>query len=527
MAKRKAVPTATSTNPSEHHYDEFEVAVAATLSAPGPLFETDADPDALWAAYIGSIPTEWRDHYECHACRNFVKNLGGLVRVEDDGSLVSAVWPERVPEFFVDAATRLRRLASKAKITGVFLSSEPTLGTVSNVSKKTGTTWTHLHGKNGRPWRVTSLTASQKAAALREDHGVLCRSFAEYGEDVVAETLRVLKSDTLDRGSKALEIVEWYVKVLADRKSPGLVWRHVASAPAGWCHIKNTVVSTLMDDVANGVSFETAKRKWAEKMHPLQYLRPQAPPTDGAILAAEKFVEKLRITRSLERRFARLDELTPYLLWTPRAPESKPLGSVFGHLRQKSEGVKRMKLPAKSVSIEEFVTLVLPNAKQVMIDLAYADSFTGITTAVHPDAPPILRWDYEDERNPFAWYLYHGGSTPGSWGLSSGACPVAAVLYGPQSFSKDEARRKRHETDHARQLMFVLPGARDSRGGCLALFPECIRGELHGVRSVIEAHNNRVKPIGGEEADANGVVIQAKQSREVTVDGDRYLVGSK
>ena len=528
MKRKASVATTTEMNPREHSYEQFESAVSASLSAPGPLFTTDIDPDALWGEYLDAIPKKWRSHYDCRSCRSFAKTAGGLVRVTDDGTLVSATWPANVPEFFVPIVGRLRAIVAAAKISGVFLASEPTIGVASNTSKKTGATWTHLHGRNARPWKETTLTASQKMAALLEDHGVLCRAFAEYGEDVAAETLRVLKSDNLDRGTKATEIVEWYAKVLADRKSAPLVWRHVATAPLGWCHVKNTVVATLMDDVKNGVSFETAKRKWAEKMHPLQYMRPQAAPTDGAIERAEKVFEKLGLARSLERRFARLDEVRPRLLWSPPAPTVEEVpGRVFGHLRPKPEGVKKMQLPAKAISIAEFVADVLPKAKRVTIAAGYSDNFVGIVTAVHADAPPLLRWDYEDERNPFAWYVYNGGSSPSSWGIAEGAHDVAAVMFGPQSWTKDDARRKRHETEHPRQLVFVISAARDARHGCPALFPECLRGELHEVRAVIEAHNNRTKLPEGGVADANGIVVSGKPSREIVVDGDRYLVGSK
>lgn len=522
-----SVATTSEMNPREHAYEDFEAAVASSLAESGPLFTTDVDGEFLWSEYLAAIPSEWRKHYDCRTCRHFVAAFGGLVRVDEDGERIAAAWPRAVPDFFAEAAGRLRAIVEAAKIVGVFVASEPLIGIAKNTSKRTGAAWTHLHAQNRRPWRETSLTASQKMAALVEDHGVLCRSFKEYGEDVAAEALRVLESDHLDRGTKATETLRWYVGVLANRKSPALIWKAVANAPLGWCHIKNTVVATLMDDVKNGVGFETAKRKWAEKMHPLAYMRPQARPSDGSIERAEKLVEKLGIARSLERRFARLDELTPHLLWTPSAPEAAKGGGVFDHLRQKPSGVKRMELPATAISMASFVSDVLPHAKRVTIDLAYSDNFVGVTTAVHADAPPLLRWDYEDERNPFAWYVYHGGSSPSSWGVASGTCEVAAIMYGPPSWTPDETRRKRHEADMPRRLIFVISGARDSRGGCLGLFPECMRGEFHEVRSVIEAHNNGTKPTGTEEASANGIVLGDKQSREIVVDGERYSVSAK
>lgn len=53
------------------------------------------------------------------------------------------------------------------------------------------------------------------------------------------------------------------------------------------------MIGTLLDDIASGMSFDSVSRRFAEKMHPLQYQRPQAAPSAGNIAQAEKIVEKL------------------------------------------------------------------------------------------------------------------------------------------------------------------------------------------------------------------------------------------
>jgi hypothetical protein len=69
------------------------------------------------------------------------------------------------------------------------------------------------------------------------------------------------------------------------------------------------MIGTLLEDIHVGLPFDDFKAKFAAKMHPLQYQRPQAAPKVGAIAQAEKLVEQLGIVRSLKRRFARLDDL--------------------------------------------------------------------------------------------------------------------------------------------------------------------------------------------------------------------------
>src|SRR5690606_31045341 len=105
------------------------------------------------------------------------------------------------------------------------------------------------------------------------------------------------------------------------------------------------------DDVAHS---------FAAKMHPLQYQRPQAAPTAGAIAAAERLVEQMGIAPALRRRFARLDEIEA--LWRPAAePEpAESAGGVFAHLTPKGKiPTRELELPATTMTWEKFQRTVL------------------------------------------------------------------------------------------------------------------------------------------------------------------------
>lgn len=55
------------------------------------------------------------------------------------------------------------------------------------------------------------------------------------------------------------------------------------------------------------------------------------------------------------------------------------------------------------------MTKVMPAASHLTVKVPNrADRFAALVTAVRPDAPPILRWDRDEARNPFSWY-YSGG----------------------------------------------------------------------------------------------------------------------
>ena len=69
-----------------------------------------------------------------------------------------------------------------------------------------------------------------------------------------------------------------------------MIWAAVASAPAGWCHVKSSIVGSLLDDIKSGMSFVTIQNRWEMKLDPTRYLRPQAAPDAGNIQQAEKVV---------------------------------------------------------------------------------------------------------------------------------------------------------------------------------------------------------------------------------------------
>lgn len=481
----------------------------------GPFFTTDAE--GLFDLFLAGLPDEIRQVYTCHACRHFFERYGALVTLNEDGSQSSAIWPQDAPPPFVPSVKAVRRAVEKAKVTGVFLSSDSIWG-----QPVTGV-WHHLAVAPAKTavYRKTPLkTAWQAMAEKSEERAMLLRGLAEYPREAVAKALPLLESDSLYRSEKVLGVAQWLLSLHDKRAATkrkdyreNLVWSAVATAPPGWCHVRSTMISTLLDDIVAGLDFSVISRKFAEKMHPLQYLRPQAPPTAGALAQAEKVVASLKSAGSLERRFATLDEIEK--LWAPRvalAP-TKPEGGVFSHL--KVNGIYRPETtidpPAIAVTWEKFARDILPKAEKIEYRTSYRCPFVAVLTAVNPDAPPILQWDSEEKRNPVSWYVYNGGSSPEQWGLKSGEwVPVTAVSLFPHQWSGTFAQ-------HGKGAIFYLAGCMDSRDSGNGLFPEILRNEYHPIRCAIEAYSRVAKTEGRDTGNACGIDIRAwGQSFRVT-----------
>lgn len=220
--------------------------------------------------------------------------------------------------------------------------------------------------------------------------------------------------------------------------------------------------------------------------------------------AVEQAVTLLK-TDSLERRFARIEELQT--IWKP-VEEVKTDGEgtgVFSHLKPKDKtGIQKMKLPVKTITWVKFFETVLPTANSIEYYVQGRDNFSAILTAQNIDAPPIIQWDTEEKRNPFSWYVKSNLPFCSDWNVSSGYNKVTGICYQPNMWQDGFDH-------HGISVIFLIQNAKEIQkqsGNGNALFPEILKSELREVRSTIEAYSNSAEIFGFEEASACGIRLQ-------------------
>ncbi|MEP7124866.1 MAG: hypothetical protein ABJE95_28315 [Byssovorax sp.] len=511
-------PGAPRSNESDATYEALLASVRArfkSLTTPVDgkisLFSTTA-PD-LFDAYLEGLAPEHRQQSTCATCRRFITRFGSLVIVTPEGKTAPVLWDAMSAQGHYGGGIRaLAEAVSKAPIQGVFLSEEATWG-----APKTGR-WSHL-AVTPDPALIFNpglvKTTSQIVAEKLQDHETLGRGLDEFPLELVRNAHSLLTTGALPQSEKCVGVAKWLLELHKARKGAksqrareNLTWLAVAAAPPGFCHVRSTMIGTLLEDLRAEMPFAQIKERFAAKLDPLLYQRAQVAPSAGNIAQAEKIIAKLRAEGALERRFAKLADIKT--VWRPtsaKAGSSPAKKGVFSHLitAAKPAAKGQIESPPITITWDKFSKTVLPTAER--IEYLVPDSkqaYLGMVTAKNPDATPIVQWDFEDERNPVTCYVYHGGSTPARWNLKAGAHhPVTAVALAPSMWS---ARRTfSHQTQ---TVTFVLEKCWDTEYTTGAsFFPSLLKTEFHEIRATMEAYAKDAVVAGREEAEACGICL--------------------
>lgn len=493
-----------------HSYLERVNARFNALTAATPLFEVGLlaglTPFDIW---LSGFEGQERQFHNCHACRSFINHYGVLAVILPDGELESPIWHvEDAPSLYYESVSLMHRAVRRGIVLRPFRHQKPVLG-IAETGK-----WRHMSLSLPRVHLHTraDLTSEQWAAEKRQDFENVSRALTEFSLGNLESVVVLLEGDQLYRGEKLLGAAKWLrdlKKEVADAggvgrlmgRSHNIIWRAVADAPAGFCHPRSGMLGTLLDDIATGLSFSMVAERFKKKMHPLAYQRPQAPPSEGTIKQAEALFAKLGLTTSdLERRYAHIEEIEAF--WRPR--EDRPLlpVGVFSELLKQPRPPAFVVDTPKHITWVKFVRDALLSADNIELLVPARGPFATFVTAAHEGAQPLFQWN-----SPFSWYLlldkgFGRGPDAQSWSLTPGTwVNVNAISFTPPMWG---TRPLEHV---GKQALFALAGARPPASESLALFPECLRNELHGVRSVIEAYSKTKRIAGREAATATGLMM--------------------
>ncbi len=398
-------------------FDKFVALVRQrydSLAEQGELFQVQKK-DKLWRVYLQSFPAgtnpvyKARAEYDCQHCRRFVQNLGAVVSLKDGE--VDTVWRvDDAPYPFNIVASACDAFVRSQAVAGVFRSRERHYGVaVSRSLSAQGQvlTWPHLHGEVferhfSRAEGIAQGTAADAAAILgRGLEGLTVEALDAIIAIISEDPTAIYRGAEFIGSLRAFRALKHRYDALDTTCRARFVWEHVNSPVA---RFKNTVIGTLIQDISGGVEVDRAIKAFEAKVAPHNYQRPKALITKKMIEEAMKTIDDLGLRTSLERRHAKLSDVSVNdVLFVDRdvRPHMRDamMDSLLKHVAPKPVDAEQL----TTVSIADFMRDVVPRitSMEALVEDRHMKNLMSVTAPTHDDTPKLFQWD-----NDFSWSYY-------------------------------------------------------------------------------------------------------------------------
>ena len=390
------------------------------------LFETDIDKDRLWALYLESFPNGANPIYrvrtlaDCSCCRNFLRNIGGTVYIDDDFNVHSifefdANSPDDQPSLDAMAAYVKSRpivdiYVSKTAVAGTKLSRE--------MNEETGEIKTYYHYYLELPGRLVldsqSDTIDTKKAKYRDTRNVFKRSLDEISLDALQTVAELIASNSLYKGEEWGAVIQSLIEhkrkydALSAEKKALYCWAKAADVGPVIGRIRNHSMGVLLTDISGGMDLDSAVRRYEQIVAPANYKRPKPIFTKEMLEKAQQAIAEMGFMESLPRRFATLDDITiNNILFSNRDAARRIGGSVFDDMLADVKPSPKQFSRVEEIGVDRFISEVLPTAVEleVFMESRFAPNMVSLIAPVNRDAPTMFKWN-----NGFCW-AYAGNMT--------------------------------------------------------------------------------------------------------------------
>lgn len=389
----------------------------------GKAFQTNADKDTLWDTYLESFPASKNQIYrvkrehDCSCCRHFIKDIGGIVFIDDEQNL-HTIWEFEIGE--PDYQTVFDALDAYVKgctITDVYLNKFNSVGIRQSFENNNGNIkrWEHFYlPLPGNMIYRGRDTIDTERGQQRDTVRVFGRSLAEISTDAVDTVLDLIGSNTLYRGNEwknALKELRAYKVIydgLDENKKTLYVWKTAQKAGMAVGRIRNHSIGVLLTDITNGEDLNVAVTRYEKIVAPANYKRPKAIFTAKMLEDAKQTITDLGYIDSLQRRYAKLDDISVNnILFSNKDAAKRIKGGVFDEMLSEAKTTPQKFDRAEEIPIEQFISDVLPRATEIeaYVENRHAANMVSLIAPVNPDAPSMFKWN-----NAFSW-AYTGNIT--------------------------------------------------------------------------------------------------------------------
>lgn len=393
------------------------------ISATNRFFVTDIDKDYLWNLYLDSFPEgtnpiyRERRVYDCSECRQFFRNIGGAVYIDDNLNVHSIFEFDTNSTTFQPVMDALADYVTSRPIVDIYLNDGPTVGVKQNrelLTDGTVRTWEHFFVKLPSSMYDTRNHIPTEQAKIRDRKNVFKRSLDEISMDAIDTVLELISSNTLYKGEewtsplRLLKNFKALYSVIPDAEKDLYAWYIARTIGDTVGRIRNHSIGVLLIDISEGMDLDTAVRRYEKIVAPTNYKRPKAIYTKKMLEEAKKTIAELGYMDSLPRRFATLDDITVNnILFSNRDAAKRISGDIFDEMLAEVAVDPKKFSRVEEVSAEKFVNDILPTAESVeaLLENRHAQNMVSLIAPVNKNAKTMFKWN-----NAFSW-AYTGNIT--------------------------------------------------------------------------------------------------------------------
>lgn len=396
----------------------------ARISETNRFFETDIDKDYLWNLYLDSFPEgtnpiyRERRVYDCSACRQFIRNIGGAVYIDKGLNVHSIFEFDTHSTTFQPVMDALAAYVTSRPIIDIYLNDSPNVGINQNrelLEDGTIHTWEHFFVKlPSTMYNTHKDRIPTEKAKIRDRKNVFKRSLDEISMDAIDTVLELITSNTLYKGEEwkesiqTLKVFKTCYSTIQNSKKDLYTWKAALTISDVIGRIRNHSIGVLLTDISEGMELDAAVRRYEKIVAPTNYKRPKAIFTKKMLEDAKQKIAELGYMESLPRRFATLDDITVNnILFSNRDVAKRIGGDIFDDMMADVAVDPKKFSRVEEVSAERFVNDILPTAKdvEVLLENRHAQNMVSLIAPVNKEAKSVFKWG-----NGFSW-AYTGNIT--------------------------------------------------------------------------------------------------------------------
>jgi len=399
--------------------DNFNKIIKDTNS----LFEVDVNKEELWDIYLNSFPNKSnkifreRREYDCSCCRHFLKNIGNTVVLKDNK--IITMWDfDTNSEVFQPVVDALAQYIKLHIVSNVFVSKIKKIGTDKNYEQtKDGKIieWEHFYLELPNQFvNKSSKSEGEIKGEFRDTRNVFKRSLDEITEESINTVLELISQNSLYKGEEwkgALQTFLGYKKEydkLSIEEKENYCWEQSVKVGGAIGRIRNHSIGTLLTNISEDMDLDEAVKKYEKIVAPESYKRSKPIYTKQMLEKAKVKIQELGYIDSLNRRFAKLDDITVNnVLFSDKDSIKIIKGSVFDEMFKETSIISKRFSKIEDISIVNFIENVLPTTKklEIFLENKHSGNMVSLIAPEIKDSKTMFKWD-----NGFSW-AYTGNIT--------------------------------------------------------------------------------------------------------------------